>query len=264
VILTTHSPHIARAASPTSKLIWMSAGEVKTDDDEAIRRLLGWGGLDRDMLFFVEDEDDKPIRKILRQWPEIARRISVCRCFGIENLPKDKLLQGLLIDGDLNLKAVIHRDRDFMTDDESQKWKDLYKTEGTFPWICSIGDVEAYFCQADYLAKLYGVTLEIAQAWRATAAGNVNGAKDTFFEKRKVVNRVLWPDGGSPESGSLWSELGGKCPTNTLGKSLLKALKPIIKQAGHDDKLLNNLTLPEGYEMAPDLKAVLVEALQQT
>jgi energy-coupling factor transporter ATP-binding protein EcfA2 len=261
IILTTHSPHVTRAASPSAKLVWMNDGEVKTDDDDAIRRLLGWGGLDKDILFFVEDEDDKPIRTILRQWPDLSRRISVCRCFGVENLPKDKLLQGLLVDGNLNLHAIIHRDRDFMTDEEVEKWKQRYKTEGTFPWICSFGDVENYFCQSDYLAALYGISIEDAEACREAAAQKIAGAREIFFAKRKVVNRVLWPDGGSIASDVIWESRGQKNPRTVLGKSLFKALKEVIKQAGFDEKALSNFSVPYSYEIAPDLKSVIVEAL---
>lgn len=120
IILTTHSPNIVRAASLVSKLVWMRDGVVQTDDDEAIRRLLGWGGLDKSVLFFVEDEDDKPLRAILRQWPSLSAQVSVCRCFGIDNLPRDKFLKGLLVDGKLKVKAAIHRDGDFMTDEEAR------------------------------------------------------------------------------------------------------------------------------------------------
>ena len=37
-----------------------------------------------------------------------------------------------------------------------------YKTDGVFPWVCGFSDVEAYFCQSDYLSKLYGVSIEVA------------------------------------------------------------------------------------------------------
>ena len=67
VILTTHSPHIVRAASTAAKLVWMKDGAIATQDDEAIRRLLGWGGLDKAALFFVEDKDDTPLRAVIRQ-----------------------------------------------------------------------------------------------------------------------------------------------------------------------------------------------------
>lgn len=262
IILTTHSPHIARAASSNTKLVWMNAGEVRTDDDDAIRRLLGWGGLDKEVLFFIEDEDDKPIRAILRQWPDLARRLSVCRCFGIENLPKNKFLEGLLIDGKLKLRAVVHRDRDFMTEDEVSKWKQRYKTDGTFPWVCTGCDIEAYFCRGDYLAALYGVTVEVAEEWRTMASAKVTKAKEKFVEKRKEVNRMLWIDeGGSPATEELWVNGGMQSPQNLLGKSLLAALKPIVTAAGHNEKFLNDFTIPESFEMAPDLKSAITQAL---
>jgi hypothetical protein len=240
----------------------MADGEVRSDDDDAIRRRLGWGGLDKEVFFFVEDKEDKPIREILRQWPDIARKIAVCRCFGVDNLPKDKLLEGLLAGGGLRAKAVVHRDRDFMTEAEVGKWRALYQTEGVFGWVCAFGDVENYFCEASYLAALYGVSAEAAEGWRKLAAAKITGARGTFKEKRKVANRVLWPDGGSPATDELWDVGGGEgSPANQLGKSLWKALKPVVKAAGLDDKLLDRFTIPSGYAMAPELKATLEQAL---
>lgn len=47
IILTTHSPHIVRAASPAANLVWVKDGQVVEEDSSAIRSLLGWGGLDK-------------------------------------------------------------------------------------------------------------------------------------------------------------------------------------------------------------------------
>ncbi|MGA2493497.1 MAG: AAA family ATPase [Roseiarcus sp.] len=264
IVMTTHSPHVVRAASPNAKLVWMANGEVRTDDDDAIRKMLGWGGLDKDVYFFVEDECDKAIRAILRQWPALSRRVAVCPCFGVDNLPKERLLEGLLTRAGLELKAVIHRDRDFMTDAEVVKWREAYAKYGAFPWVCAEGDVESHFCRADYLAALYNVDLSTAEAWRAQAAAAIPAAKAKakFFEKRKVVNWAVYrEDGGSPSSEALWDQGGGPTPQNQLGKSLFKALKPILKAAGHDDKLLDSFKIPVGYEMGKDLKETLEQAL---
>ena len=212
VILTTHSPHIVRAASPAAKLVWMKNGIVETEDEEVIRRLLGWGGLDKAALFFVEDEDDKPLRAVLRQWPELSRQVAVCRCFGIDNLPRDKFLKGLLLDGKLKSRALLHRDGDFMTPKEAELWANSFKTPGVFPWVTTGSDIEAYFCQSDYLSALYSVPVEVAENWRQEAAKKVSKARDTFLEKRKNVVRVVWPNGGSPDAEAMWQEAGGLSP----------------------------------------------------
>lgn len=256
VILTTHSPHIARAASPDTKLIWMSEGGVKTDDDGAIRQLMGWGGLDKHALFFVEDEDDRAIRAILRQWPDLARKVAVCRCFGVDNLPKDTLLRGMLGDGKLGINALIHRDRDFMVNAEADRWLQLYKTDGVHLWITEGCDVEAQFCSADYLSALYGVSKDEADAWRAEAAAKVTKARETFLAKRRVISRVVWPDGGGPDATELW-DATGQTPETVIGKELWKKLKPIVKAAGHDDDRLHSFVIPSGFVVAPGLKALL-------
>lgn len=261
IILTTHSPHIVRAASPTAKLVWMRDGTIETEDDEAIRRLLGWGGLDKGALFFVEDEDDKPLRALLRQWPDLARQVAVCRCFGIENLPRDKFLEGLLIDGELKINALIHRDGDFMTQAEAKKWCDGFSTQGVFPWVTSGSDIEAYFCETDYLCALYGVSKDTAEQWRIDAAKNVTGARKSFLEKRKEVVRVIWPNGGSPDAEAMWESAGGPIPSTVKGKKLHAALKPIVKAAGKDNSLLNSFHIPEGYVAAPDLKVLIEKAV---
>ncbi|MFL1463493.1 ATP-dependent nuclease [Roseococcus sp. DSY-14] len=260
IILTTHSPHIVRAASPAAKLVWMRDGIVETEDDEAIRRLLGWGGLDKAALFFVEDEDDKPLRAVLRQWPDLARQVAVCRCFGIENLPRDKFLEGLLVDGKLRIRALLHRDGDFMNADEAERWRQGFKTPGVFPWVTSGSDIEAYFCETDYLCALYNVLPAKAEEWRQQAAKKVNKARETFLEKRKNVVRVVWPNGGSPDAEAMWTDAGGISPTTVKGKRLHAALKTVVKADGLDDSLLNAFTIPTGYTVAPELKVLIEEA----
>lgn len=244
-----------------TKLVWMSDGVVKTDDDEAIRRLLGWGGLDKSVLFFIEDEDDKPLRAILKQWPELGRQLSLCRCFGIENLPKDKLLSGLLVDGKIDVAAVIHRDGDFMTPEEAIKWAETFNTKGVYPWTTAGSDIEGYFCSADYLVSLYGISLEEAEQWRKTASKAVSKARADFVSKRQVINRLIWPDGGSPATDGLWILGAGPSPTTVKGKKLLAQIKVVATKNGYSDKLLNTFTIPEGFTVAPDLKLILERAL---
>jgi hypothetical protein len=238
----------------------MNDGTVKSEDDEAIRRLLGWGGLDKQLLFFVEDEEDLPIRALLKQWPDLSRRLSVCRCFGLENLPKDKLLEGLLLDGKIGLKALIHRDRDFMTAEEVRLWQAKYKTDGVFQWVTIGADVEAYFCTPEYLAQLFEVTLAEATAWRDKAALAVTGAKKKFIDKRVQVNWAIWPQGGSPNADALWSD-PGPLHEKVLGKALVKAIKVEVQNAGKNHLLLDKFSVPIGYEIGADLKVAVEAAL---
>jgi ABC-type cobalamin/Fe3+-siderophores transport system ATPase subunit len=264
IVLTTHSQHIVRAASSTAKLIWMNNGDVVSDDHGPIRQLMGWGALDKKVLMFVEDEDDAGIRALLRQWPELYRQLVICRCFGVENLPKNRLLDGLLEVGNLNLKAVLHRDRDFMTDTECAEWCASYQSPHIHPWHTQNVDVEAYFCDGQYLQALYGIDADTADAWRLEAASKVKKAKEKFSDKRGEINRLLYSmtAGGQPATEVLWVKAGGLGPDTVVGKALLAQIKVIATAAGHDQNLLNNYHIPKDFILAPELKGVLEASLR--
>ncbi len=261
IVLTTHSPFIARAASTSANLVWLHEGSIVAASNEVIRRRLGWGGLDKLCVFFVEDEDDTAIRTLLRQWPQLNRQIQVCRCFGIENLPKSRMVEGLIGDDSSMLKVVVHRDRDFMTPEECAQWKSAYTAVHAFAWITEHVDVEAYFCQHDYLARLYSVDSSVAERWIEEAVGLITAARDTFLKKRALVIRTLYPHGGSPNSEALWTTMNGPSPKTVLGKKLLPALRKIVKDNGRDEHVLARFTIPEGIELAGELRLVLEQAL---
>jgi predicted ATPase len=259
IILTTHSPHIVRAASPNANLVWIKDGSVVEEDGSAIRSLLGWGGLDKKVLFFVEDEHDQHIRAILRQWPRLQRQISICRCYGVDNLPRKALLTGLLADNSFGVKILIHRDGDFMTATEKLKWAERYNEEGVEVWITENADVESYFCQPNYLSALYGITEEQAKDLVQNAIKLCDGAEKKFKEKRRVILRLLNEDGGAPASSDLWERGSGTVAT-VHGKALHGQLKMVVKKAGLDDKKLDKLAIPVEVELAPELR-VLLEAM---
>lgn len=263
VILSTHSPNIARAASHRSKLLWLRDGEVVNEDDEVITALLGWGGLDKKILFFVEDEDSQPIVSILRQWPNLYRQVAVCRCFGIDNLPKNSLLKGFIGDNNFGMKVLIHRDRDFMTENDVALWVSRYDTKDVDVWVTDFVDAEAYFCQPEYLASIFSVGMEQATKWiEAAVVSCAASAKRTFLEKRRVIIRALYENGGGVESEELWRQLGEIGSKTVLGKKLHKALKTEVKRSGCDDRVLDRFVMSKDFEMAVSLKARLENLLQ--
>jgi predicted ATPase len=256
IILTTHSPHIVRAASPNANLVWIKDGTVVEEDSSSIRSLLGWGGLDKKVLFFVEDEHDQHIRALLRQWPKLQRQVAICRCYGVDNLPRKALLTGFLDDNSFGVKVLIHRDGDFMTAVEKRKWAERYEQDGVEVWITENADVESYFCQPNYLSALYGISDAQAEGMVQEAINLCDGAKKKFWEKRRVNLRVLNEDGGSPASSELWEQGQGTIAT-VHGKALIGQLKNVLKRAGLNEKTLDRLIIPTEVELAPELKVLL-------
>ena len=59
----------------------------------------------------------------------------------------------------------------------------------------------------------------------------------------------------------MWTEAGGISPATVKGKRLHAALKTVIKAAGLNDTLLNAFAIPSGHIVAPELKALIEEAI---
>lgn len=263
IIITTHSPHIVRESSPSCRINWMNKGEVRTEEKNSIRKLLGWGGLDKSVFFFVEDEKDILIKQIVKQWPDLYRHICICPCNGIENLPRNTLLKNLLGSETLDIKVVIHRDRDFMTEREAEIWMRKYSAEGVFPWVTKGSDIEAYFCSPEYLSHTYeNVSHEEASSWISKALCNLNedDIKKKFYEKRKQLRFIPFED-IERRSKAVWSKHGIGVET-VLGKTLHKSLKSTISQMGLNITSINSYTVPDHYEVAEELREVIEEAVK--
>jgi energy-coupling factor transporter ATP-binding protein EcfA2 len=263
IIVTTHSQHVVRAASPKTQLVWMRDGSVVGQDEANIRRLMGWGALDKKVLFFVEDEEDEAIRQLLRQWPHLLRQLSVCRCFGVENLPKQPMIRGLISEDELDIRILLHRDRDYMTDEEVEKWRQSFvPLQRTSAWVTKHVDVEAYFCQPSYLQATYGLSAPDAERIVDEAAKSITGARKQYLDKRSVITRQMYPaHGGSPNSEKLWEDAGGQTRDTVLGKALHKALKQKLHERKLDPTNLAKFVIPHGIELAADLRAVIQAAL---
>lgn len=81
-----------------------------------------------------------------------------------------------------------------------------------------------------------------------------------FLRKAELIVRAVWPNGGSPDAQKMWDDAGGKSPYTVKGKKLLSALKVVAKANGKDEKLLDAFTIPGGFEVASDLRAIIEAA----
>lgn len=267
VIITTHSHHIVRGVCADSKIVWIKNGKPHVDEGDTVRRLLGWGGLDKSVFFFVEDEDHRAVTNILKQWPEIYQKVCICPCYGVGNLPRSGLLKGLLGENKLDIKVVVHRDRDFMTDDEVEIWKkkfrgdsESYKNVST--WVTSNSDVEAYFCDPSYLSKLYGVDVTEASCWLKEVMNGfyTTETRKSYFRKRKQTIMSLGKEYDEERSRRLWNENGPTLNTIT-GKDVYSAIKTYLQRKRENIENLNSFTIPDNFIIAIELRDIIRKAI---
>lgn len=259
VILTTHSHHIAREANLGSNIVWLNEGKVVPYEQvSVVRNLMGWGGLDKSIFFFTEDQDTRAITSILRQWPDYYQKICVCSCNGHGGLPKNDLLNGLLGESKLNIKVIIHRDRDFMTASEIRSWKGKFSNLNAYTWVTNESDIEAYFCDPKYIAALYDISLNEASIWIDEAFDSFDSVekRNTYLDARRGVRQSLRLDENRETSSDLWKRHGMSMNT-VKGKDVYCALKPVIQKKHCDIRLLESYHIPSDIVVADDLKVII-------
>ena len=262
VIMTTHSPSVVRAMPPDAKLIWMKEGQV-VEDPEGARALMGWGLLDKTVLLLSEDKNTDMLRKIIAQWPEIDRKVAVWPLHGEGKTPKPEVLKELSGVFGATITLAIHRDADFMLNDEKPKWKKPFEDKGIFVWITAGSDIEAYFCTPEYLNSI-GVAN--GEQLVADSKNGDSNAQAVFEKKRKQINKRddFYPGGaGTPTHDEAKANLEGSTATGMhKGKAVFEELEKQIKVI---DKCLAKKfgkVIDADHEIAPELKVFLENLIQ--
>jgi hypothetical protein len=151
--------------------------------------------------------------------------------------------------------VVIHRDRDFITEEELTRWSHPYVQNGIQVFCPNHCDMEYYFTTAPHLSQVTGMTIAEAEVFRSTVINeHLEEFRTKFESKRQFANAKLWPDGGSPTNDSLW-RAGDPPPEEFLyGKLLLRLLKAELKKDS------NHRSAP-ALEQVPSIE--LMEALRR-
>lgn len=263
-MLTTHSPNLVRASSAVSQVRWVADGVLRPEKEDQIRQRMGWGALDKDVMLITEDSNLLPMKSILAQWPEVARKVLLWPTFGAGSLPGGNAVNK--VRKELGIAVLIHRDRDFLSDSDKDAFaeKKEYTNHKVPFWMPKGSDIEAEFCAPEHLARVFDLTLEDAEALLAEAVCTIDrDAAETDFNTayQSAVGGLNKALVGVPTKR--WRELGEFCPATIKGKVLLEAIKKAAtaRYIGTDPTKLNGLkkisvpTVP----ISEDLKA-LIEA----
>ena len=126
VIVATHSPFIVRGATLDSNIAWLVEGKVQQVDRDSVELRLGWGTLGKKILIISEDSDTTLLRSIVEQWPDLARQVSFYPRNGTKSLPDPEEAKLLVKVLGGKMKILIHRDRDALTDEETERIASQY------------------------------------------------------------------------------------------------------------------------------------------
>lgn len=162
VILTTHSRHVLDALNGRAQFIWVQNGSASpADADDHLDILMDLGALDirevaqNDLKFFVLTEDKEKffIRDILLSSGFDEGDFGVFSYFGVTEPHKLKILTQFIRDMRPQATIIVHRDRDFMTDDETAQWEQKVRELKLQPFVTKGTDLEDAFVNPAYLSE---------------------------------------------------------------------------------------------------------------
>lgn len=263
IIATTHSEHLISARPENTKLIWMRDGKSETyEREELIPLLMHLGCLGEvsahgdQILFLTEDQNHNHLTTAINELKQEGYRVTIIPVNGVGNLGIADTFVRLKEQMSNCTQIVIHRDRDFLIDDEIEGWLDqTFSTPTARPdvFVTRYCDMEAYYCSKDYILRLYQDEPNITDYYDRALRGFEEKARKEFAHKRKANNRANFlPEGGTPTNQSLWPDSEPTSLKTVVGKMFLKYLKGELKQHKIDisrigsvapDELLDDLRI---------------------
>lgn len=271
VIISTHSPSVARALPSEARVIWMKDGKVQEKGDTEGRSLMGWGLLDRKALLMTEDKDAGMIQALLAQWPDLDRKIAVWPFYGSSKLPGPEVISGLIKLTGGDMKVVLHRDRDFLMPPEVDELSKPYRNFGHDLWFTRDSDMEAYWAKSEVIADHFSINENEAEEilLRAMERCCIENADLKLRRKKRVeaINKIkLVGQGELPQYGdtevTVESTINGP-QFKILGKDLVGAIRDEANKVGlKNDQDFGSSIPPSFYGLiAEDLKTALESAL---
>lgn len=197
VLLTTHSRHVVDSIGGAAKFLWIRKGTVDTaGPDDEIGVLLDIGALDvkervgkpgTKVVILTEDEITAPLELIAKESGFDPAFTVVASYYGVTGAKQLRPLVQIIRAGNPNATIVLHRDRDFLTEEEIEEWCIAMRKLGVEPFVTVGRDIESYFINAKHLAA---VNPDLNENDFVTLLEEVGAQQHTAFKESYVNGRV--------------------------------------------------------------------------
>jgi hypothetical protein len=177
-LLSTHSRHVLDSLKNRAKIVWVNQGKkIDYDVISTPGMLMELGALDSvdyfvngrlTCLFATEDsarESIHALNSLLEANGFRMPEVDIRAYSGCSKIDSARVLRRFLCDKAPNVRFVIHRDRDYMGDEDAIEIENSLKGIDTHAFITDHSDLEGYFLNARHIAELNPeITVEHAQA----------------------------------------------------------------------------------------------------
>jgi energy-coupling factor transporter ATP-binding protein EcfA2 len=163
-IISTHSRHVLDSMRSRGKVIWLSKGAVVDQPDiNTTAVLLDLGALDSVDYFAdgelkcvvaTEDTEKDALKALLWSNDFVEADTEVASYAGCSKADAAIVLGRFLTDKAPHVRLVIHRDRDYMSQQASKRFESRLGDNNIKPLLTGCNDLESYFISAAHLHAL--------------------------------------------------------------------------------------------------------------
>ena len=163
-LISTHSRHVMDAMRNRSSVIWLSRGRQVTEPDLSMTAmLLDLGALDSVDYFAdgevrcvvaTEDTYKEPLKALLWSNGFDEDDTEVASYTGCSKIDSAKVLGGFLGEKAPHVRLIVHRDRDYMSDERATRFQNDLTATGVGAFLTVPSDVEGHFLDANHLSYL--------------------------------------------------------------------------------------------------------------
>ena len=240
-IVASHSRHVIDTMIGKKSLVWVDQGRrVEYEDSEVAKGLLSLGALDSLDYFLTggarcvvltEDDDTSAIEALVFSNGFVPKETEIRSYSGCSKVEGAAVLARYLMDKAPDVQIVLHRDRDFLSDEELASFTERIEQLGVECFITHGNDVESYFLNVKHLAALNpGVSEERIEQLLAQC---IEQSRDRCLEK--LVNArvdAIYKSGRRPSAGKVAVEATALLESSpkeySHGKIVLRRLKGLI------------------------------------
>lgn len=164
LILSTHSRHLLDAFKDNALIKWIANGEIKNQEYNFISILLEIGALDKgDILnngntkciILSEDSKSLPLRTVLTANEFDLTQTDIWSYEGCSKIEIAVVLAAFIKKNAPNTKIVIHRDSDYLSNEQKAKIEEKAKLANIDIFFTLGTDIESHFLSISHLQKIY-------------------------------------------------------------------------------------------------------------
>lgn len=247
LLISTHSRHFFEALKDDSKVFWINNSQVVKEENQTHRDLLmEIGALEKSDLFrdgeikcilLTEDSNYKTIKSLCQFSGFQQGSFDTWSYKGCTNKHVAEVLISFINKQAPSTKIIVHRDRDFMSEQEVVNYRDSLTSTGVDVFITENNDVEHYFINADHINHILpemattDIQTLIDKALENKKTKVIEKQIDTIYKRRL---KAYYKGGDEPKAGPISTECNNNYAADKYkymhGKIIEKELRKLIQE----------------------------------